>query len=168
VRLFGGVLEHPAYSLAWPHFGLPRPVNKEQWSQPDTHGGRSIHVEQGHYGHRARKGTYLYAVGTAYPDLPRGKSTSTCWVSSLGRSGSGHSSVCRGSRLSCAEAKATPPAFRVLLLRLARSVLLRDLRLVDDGTRMVAGWPTPEQYEAAAQRALTSAERVRQMKAVDR
>src|SRR5438874_3187748 len=26
VRAFGGVLEHPAYSYAWPAFGLPTPV----------------------------------------------------------------------------------------------------------------------------------------------
>lgn len=26
VRRFGGVLEHPAYSLAWARFGLPRPT----------------------------------------------------------------------------------------------------------------------------------------------
>jgi hypothetical protein len=26
VRTFGGVIEHPANSLAWPHFSLPQPV----------------------------------------------------------------------------------------------------------------------------------------------
>jgi hypothetical protein len=116
VRRCGGVLEHPAYSLAWARFGLPRPVNKQQWTEPDAYGGRSIFVEQGHYGHKARKGTYLYAVGTEYPDLIRGKARAVGMVS--------NTNPVRGlPRLSSKEAKATPPAFRALLLRLARSVL---------------------------------------------
>jgi len=110
VRRTGGVLEHPAYSLAWAHFDLPRPVNREQWTAPDAYGGRSIYVEQGHYGHAARKGTYLYAVVTDYPDLPRGRAECSAWVSF-------------GDFQGRAEAKATPPAFRALLLDLARSVL---------------------------------------------
>ena len=118
VRRCGGVLEHPAYSLAWAHFGLPRPANKEQWTEPDEFGGRSVYVEQGHYGHRARKGTYLYAVGTEYPDLPRGKATARAWVSFGDYTK--HPEI---KRLSRKEAKATPPAFRALLLRLARSVV---------------------------------------------
>ena len=93
-------------------------MNKEQWSGPDDHGGRSIFVEQGHYGHQARKGTYLYAVGTEYPDLPRGKSEARAWVSYGDYKK--HPEI---KRLSRAEAKATPPAFRAMLLRLARSVL---------------------------------------------
>lgn len=71
VRRFGGVIEHPAYSGAWnpvdhsdrPGFGLPVPTPGKGWSEPDGFGGRSIYVEQVHYGHPARKASFLYAVG---------------------------------------------------------------------------------------------------------
>lgn len=117
VRRCGGVIEHPAYSLAWRAFDLPRPVNQEQWTEPDAHGGRSIFVEQGHYGHQARKGTYLYAVSTDYPDLPRGKSEARAWVSF-----GDYAKYPDVPRLGRKAAKATPPAFRALLLGLAASV----------------------------------------------
>src|SRR5260221_7502921 len=32
VRTYGGVLEHPAYSLAWRAFDLPRPMSSVGWS----------------------------------------------------------------------------------------------------------------------------------------
>ena len=119
VRRCGGVLEHPAYSLAWVPHDLPRPKAKEQWTAPDAFGGRSIHVEQGHYGHKARKATWLYAVRLeTYPDLPRGKSVAQAWVSwgDIDK----YPDV---PRLGKKEAKATPPAFRALLLALARDVV---------------------------------------------
>lgn len=62
VRTFGGVIEHPEASHAWAWFGLPRPLRSGGWTLPDNFGGRSCCVEQGHYGHRARKATWLYAV----------------------------------------------------------------------------------------------------------
>lgn len=63
VRQFGGVLEHPEASHAFKLFGLPIPNWKGGWSEPDMYGGRSACVAQGHYGHMARKMTWLYGVG---------------------------------------------------------------------------------------------------------
>lgn len=62
VRRFGGVLEHPAHSLAWPAFGLPRPA-VDGWSTRMDDPGFATEVEQGQYGHALRKSTWLYAVG---------------------------------------------------------------------------------------------------------
>ena len=68
VRRWGGVLEHPAYSHAWGAFGLSWPI-RGGWSEADLVGGWTCHVEQAHYGHIARKATWLYAVGCDLPDL---------------------------------------------------------------------------------------------------
>lgn len=69
VRTWGGVAEHPADSHAWAYFGLQAPVRGEGWTEPDQWGGRSCYVEQGHYGHFARKATWLYAAGINFPEL---------------------------------------------------------------------------------------------------
>jgi len=63
VRTFSGILEHPGYSHAWRYFGLYRPPLAGGWIIADALGGWTCHVEQGHYGHRARKATWLYAHG---------------------------------------------------------------------------------------------------------
>jgi hypothetical protein len=65
VRNFGGVLEHPAHSLAWRWFGLSRPAAGSGWVEADQFGGWTCSVEQGHYGHAARKPTWLYACRVA-------------------------------------------------------------------------------------------------------
>lgn len=72
VRRFGGVLEHPADSRAWEHFGLTRPERHRGWQRADIHGGWSCYVEQGHYGHASRKPTWLYLVGCERPELQFG------------------------------------------------------------------------------------------------
>lgn len=69
VRAFGGVLEHPCDSKAWDHFSLMKPRRGEGWILPDQFGGSSCYVEQGHYGHASRKGTWLYAFGVVLPNL---------------------------------------------------------------------------------------------------
>ena len=69
VHRVSGVIEHPAHSKAWAHFGLPIPKHGGGWTQPDIHGGRSCYVEQAHYGHFSRKPTWLYFVGSCPPDL---------------------------------------------------------------------------------------------------
>lgn len=74
VRAVGGVLEHPAFSDAWPAFGLARPAKEGGWSAPDRWGGRACQVDQGNYGHAARKSTWLYAVGIDFPQLRGGAS----------------------------------------------------------------------------------------------
>jgi hypothetical protein len=110
VRLWGGVLEHPAYSTAWPAHGLPAP-HREGW-QRTICGGWVCHVEQGHYGHRARKATWLYAHGiNEPPPMMWGKSKvrGVSWC-----------------RLSKRERAATPTAFRDVLLDIARSVRAKE------------------------------------------
>lgn len=69
VRNFGGVLEHPKDSRAWAWFGLSIPPNMGGWVKADQHGGWTCCVEQGHYGHFARKATWLYAKDADLPDL---------------------------------------------------------------------------------------------------
>jgi hypothetical protein len=111
------------------------------WTEADAYGGRSIHVEQGHYGHRARKATWLYAVGTDYPDLIRGDSAASAYLMPPGRCRSDRprrtcpctrcerlfGSDWRGGRnrgvdrLSARENDATPIPFRDLLLGLANA-----------------------------------------------
>lgn len=68
VRAWGGVLEHPADSKAWPAFGLRKPRRHAGW-EPVRGGGWTCYVEQGHYGHMARKPTWLYAHGVDLPAL---------------------------------------------------------------------------------------------------
>jgi hypothetical protein len=82
VRRWSGVLEHPADSRAFGHFGLPIPKRAAGWTAPDTCGGRSCYVEQGHYGHAARKATWLYAVGIEFPELiwARGEQRIPQWM----------------------------------------------------------------------------------------
>lgn len=72
VRKWGGVLEHPEASHAWAHHGLARPPLMGGWVKADEFGGWTCCVAQGHYGHRAQKLTWLYAVGTALPELTWG------------------------------------------------------------------------------------------------
>jgi hypothetical protein len=77
VRRWGGVLKHPADSAAWRAFGLLTPSRAGGWVNADFVGGWTCCVEQGHYGHRARKATWLYAVGCELPSLRWGASAKT-------------------------------------------------------------------------------------------
>jgi hypothetical protein len=119
VRRWGGVLEHPSVSLAWPAHDLPKPPSAGGWVRAFC-GGWVAHVEQRHYGHRARKATWLYAFGVELPDLKWGKGPPPeAWISAdrpraeLAAAGIG--------QLSKREAKATPVAFRDLLLSIAKT-----------------------------------------------
>lgn len=69
-RKFGGVIEHPWGSHAWPHFGLTVPPRAGGWNKADDHGGWTCCVEQGRYGHYARKPTLLLVYGVDRDDLP--------------------------------------------------------------------------------------------------
>ncbi len=118
VRRWGGVLEHPALTLAWPAFGLPRPL-AEGWIKTFC-GGWVGQVEQGQYGHRARKATWLYCFGLDPPELRWGPGPEPeAWISAdrprfeLAALGI--------DQLSKREAKATPIEFRDLLISLALS-----------------------------------------------
>ena len=76
VRRYGGVLEHPWGSHAWPHFNLNKPPRSGGWIAAEIPGadryGWTCCVEQGRYGHYAPKPTLLYAVGCALPELDWG------------------------------------------------------------------------------------------------
>lgn len=120
IRRWGGVLEHPAHSAAWAAYDLNTPPSSGGWVSADWLGGWTCQVEQGHYGHCARKSTWLLAYRV--PELPLlrwGPSSSTATVSWCGnhvKSGEVRPRV--GKR----RAAATPPEFRDLLLAMARSV----------------------------------------------
>jgi hypothetical protein len=69
-RQWGGVIEHPWGSHAWKHFGLAVPARSGGWIRADAFGGWTCCVEQGRYGHYARKPTLLLVYGVAFEDLP--------------------------------------------------------------------------------------------------
>ena len=70
VRRYGGVLEHPAYSLAWSKSELPVP-SWGGWTSSFDDPGFSSAVSQVAYGHPCRKRTWLYAVGCPlYDGIP--------------------------------------------------------------------------------------------------
>lgn len=123
VRRWGGVIEHPEASHAWDAFGIRRPPRSGGW-QPTLCGGWTCCVEQGHYGHLARKATWLYLVGPEPPQLRWGP----CEEKKLRLDEGFHSTEERRravrtgtcQRLSARQREATPPAFRDLLLELAR------------------------------------------------
>lgn len=66
VRLYGGVLEHPASSLLWKKAGLPLPGQGF-----DAHGGWTLAISQHWWGHKAEKKTWLYIVGVSPSDIPK-------------------------------------------------------------------------------------------------
>ena len=68
VREHGGVLEHPAHSDAWSAFGLPTPKSSIGWTV-SFDGEASCYVEQGRYGLPVKKATWLYAFGVDLPEL---------------------------------------------------------------------------------------------------
>lgn len=124
VRRFGGVLEHPAQSSAWRWFGLCQPPSGGGWVIADWEGGWTCCVAQRNYGHRARKLTWLYAVGADLPPLTWGDGPATDVILRGGRTG--EEVVRRGgmvqNRLSHRARAETPPAFRDMLLAMARTV----------------------------------------------
>lgn len=68
-RKWGGVIEHPWGSHAWPHFGLNVPPREGGWVNADFQGGWTCCVEQRAYGHYARKPTLLLVYGVSLTDL---------------------------------------------------------------------------------------------------
>lgn len=108
-------LEHPDFTLAWPRFDLPEPPHGT-WQRTFC-GGFVAQVSQAAYGHKARKMTWLYAYGVEPPPLERAVPIATALVSKCANHGADPTLP----RLTAREAKATPPAFRDLLLSIARS-----------------------------------------------
>jgi hypothetical protein len=115
VRAWGGVLEHPAETVAWERFDLPAPP-REGWGR-GLCGGWTCTVSQRAYGHLARKQTWLYAYRTGLPPLDWSRPQPVAQVSWLKR----------GSRdlprITGKAASATPIPFRDLLLSIARSAV---------------------------------------------
>lgn len=133
VRAYGGVIEHPEASHAFRIYGLGTPSHRGGWERAQDGIGHICCVEQGHYGHPARKKTWLYVAGPAYGDDGKGKLPYLAWGPSRGvRLDEGfHSKAERDAaraagkkpikRLSKAQNIATPIAFRDVLLSIARS-----------------------------------------------
>jgi len=128
VRKWGGVLEHPDRSAAWKALGLIEPPRNGGWIMADWQGGWTCCVEQGRYGHYARKPTWLYINGTDAPSLDWGKGKPRLDPAVIARMG-----LARAKRLGEVGAKGggtdsshrigTPEAFRDLLIDLARSAV---------------------------------------------
>lgn len=130
VRRWGGVLEHPEASHAWRAFGLIRPLRGGGWSVADDFGGWTCCVEQGAYGHRARKATWLYAAGIQLPIL-RWRAQGDFVRFDLGYHSTAErrrdraAGIAPPCRLSARQRRLTPSAFRDVLLAMARSVTPR-------------------------------------------
>ena len=126
VRTWGGVLEHPEASHAWRIYGLNRPPRSGSWIKADDYGGWTCCVEQGGYGHTARKATWLYAARCTLPDLKWGKTPGDFVRLDAGfhsieeRRRAIKTGACQ--RLSKRQCAATPPAFKDVLVTMARSV----------------------------------------------
>lgn len=149
VRRWGGVLEHPEASSAWRAHGLIEPPRSGGWVVADWQGGWTCCVAQGHYGHRAQKFTWLYAVGVEPPSLRWGPSTSSVRLDQGFHSAEERARFRAGlrqdltvtpaerkrsrdlyeaktgrkhfARLGATERAATPPEFRDLLIAMART-----------------------------------------------
>jgi hypothetical protein len=122
VRTWGGVLEHPAWSMAWGANNLSAPP-AFGWHL-DIDGGWCCEVSQAAYGHRARKLTWLYYVGDVLPPaLDWSRPDPTAVVGHCYRRGDG--TYWRGSkigpRISKGQTSLTPPAFAQLLISIAQN-----------------------------------------------
>jgi hypothetical protein len=113
VRRFGGVLEHPASSLAWKAYGLLRPPRRG-WARA-LDGSWVCAVAQSAYGCLAMKMTWLVLYG--------GEPLPCDWRRPKGSHVVGYMTNhgCVGRpRISKALASRTPPAFAEFLVELAR------------------------------------------------
>lgn len=130
VRTWGGVLEHPCDSKAWRWFGIPRPRRHAGWMLADVGSragpGWTCYVEQGHYGHFARKASWLYVVGPRPPELIWHKGEQRLPPEMVARHG--YEKARRIGAMAWVGGKdktrireATPPEFRDVLLAIARS-----------------------------------------------
>lgn len=121
VRAYGGVLEHPAYSAAWAAHRLNMPPTSGGWVNADFHGGWTCYVEQGRYGHPAKKATWLYVNGVEPLSLLWGHvpdqevKALVSWCGNHTKAGE------KRPRIGKAVAARTPEAFRDVLLAMARS-----------------------------------------------
>ncbi|WP_245290515.1 hypothetical protein [Rhodopseudomonas sp. AAP120] len=134
VRKFGGVLEHPAESRAWAHFGISRPPRRGGWVTADWHGGWTCYVEQGHYGHFSRKPTWLYAVRCHLPELIWGPSPQRLHPVAVERYGYEKArrigvAAMIGGKDKTRIREATPLCFRDVLISIARTAIKPTFQL---------------------------------------
>lgn len=128
VRRCGGVLEHPEASHAWRCFGLNAPPRSGGWVSAGLCGGWTCCVEQGHYGHAARKATWLYAYGVDLPSLIWGPSQGKMRMDAGFHSAQERANaVANGwrpvERLSAKQRLATPAPFAELLISMAKTAM---------------------------------------------
>ncbi len=122
VRNFGGVIEHPAHSLAWREYDLPEPRSFGGWTTSLLDPGAVAYVEQGRYGLPVRKATWLYAVGVDLPSLKWGHFSgmgSHKWHQRRDKLVDPRDDP--RPRMRAEFSAATPPAFRDVLLDMART-----------------------------------------------
>lgn len=120
VLRWGGILEHPAQSRAFRAHGLASPERGGYWwpARDDSAPLWVAWTHQGSFGHRAVKPTWLLATGRRPDPLP--------WdlggPRPRGVRADGRLQAARGDveNLSKRQRRATPPAFRDLLLAIAR------------------------------------------------
>lgn len=127
VRTWGGVLEHPAWSLAWDRFGLPRPRQGKIQRAPKawirtTDGEWVCELAQSAYEHDATKLTWLLLAGGAAPvgtrwERPRGRRV----IGHMSRRSDGTINRRNADRINDARAIHSPPAFAEFLVELARN-----------------------------------------------
>lgn len=126
IRQYGGVLEHPQGSRAWRHYGLNEPPRRGGWVNADFLGGWTCRVEQGFYGHFARKPTWLLAYKVDLPSLRWGFGERRLDPAIVRRWGLKRAIRlgeigCVGGGGDDAERIATPAPFRDLLVSIART-----------------------------------------------
>jgi hypothetical protein len=128
VREFGGVIEHPKDSKAFVgshSFHLGRP-SSSGWVRSWDGIGWICQVEQGHYGHFARKATWLYAAHCDLPGLIWGRSEQRLPAYAVERYGYAKARrigvmAAVGGKDKTRIREATPSAFRDVLIRIASS-----------------------------------------------
>jgi hypothetical protein len=130
VRTWGGVLEHPEAS----HANAAREAPAVACQDPAAQLGRCDETErapeQGHYGHPARKATWLYACGVELAHLQwgpsKGRRLDEGFHSRAERDAARAAGRKPVPRLSTKENLATPIPFRDLLISIARSSRARQ------------------------------------------
>ena len=127
VRAWGGVLEHPAMTQAWPWHGIARPPRNGGWIPAGGlfggDPGWTCEVAQGRYGHVGCKRTWLYAVMDDPSDLPDLRWSDAPRAKLVTRPHVERSQRYRSLNveyMTKSERLRTPPEFREVLLGIAR------------------------------------------------
>jgi hypothetical protein len=130
-REYGGIIEHPWQSHAWSHFGIPMPPRQGGWiSTGLLDGGWTCCVEQGRYGHYARKPTLLLAYGCELPELDWGESEPRLDPAVIERIGINRAKRlgevgARGGGTDSSPRIGTPEMFRNLLISIAETASIK-------------------------------------------